>query len=321
VELNEEASEGAGQGDRQTFDTRATLAFLVELMLQRWAPAEPDPNPVKAFLGGEHVSFTLPGGRPGALLVHGFLGTPAEMRPLGESLRAAGWTSHGLLLPGFGAQIAELGEQQYGDWQAAVGHALDDLRREHSPVLVVGYSMGAALAISAVAAHPADGLVLLAPFWWGDSRVQRGIGVLLRPLLPPHFRPFRQADFSNPQIRRVIEEFFPELDPEDPAAQEELRRITIPVSVLDALVTTGKAAYREAADVGVPVLVVQGRGDPTVPSKQTRRLLERFDGRLHYLEVDGGHEFIRPLDPAWPKVRRSVIEFAASLLRGDGREG
>jgi alpha-beta hydrolase superfamily lysophospholipase len=59
------------------------------------------PQALLAFQGPEHLPFLWPGGQPAALLVHGFPGTPAEMRPLGEALHQAGWTAQGILLPGF----------------------------------------------------------------------------------------------------------------------------------------------------------------------------------------------------------------------------
>ena len=60
---------------------------------------------LRAYQGPEHEPFFWEAGEPAALLVHGFPGTPAEMRPLGEVLHEAGWTVHGVLLPGFGPQI------------------------------------------------------------------------------------------------------------------------------------------------------------------------------------------------------------------------
>ena len=56
----------------------------------------------KPFDGSEHRSFLWKGSDSAALLVHGFPGTPAEMRPLGTVLRNAGWTVRGLMLPGLG---------------------------------------------------------------------------------------------------------------------------------------------------------------------------------------------------------------------------
>ncbi len=54
------------------------------------------------FQGEEHQPFHWVAGPPAALLVHGFPGTPAELRPLGQALYEAGWTVSAPLLPGFG---------------------------------------------------------------------------------------------------------------------------------------------------------------------------------------------------------------------------
>ncbi|MEM7033366.1 MAG: alpha/beta fold hydrolase, partial [Chloroflexota bacterium] len=109
--------------------------------------------------------FHYLGGSSAALLVHGFPGTPAEMRPLGLVLHQQGWTVQGLLLPGFGPQIGNLFEQDYQIWCQAVLSALTALQKNHKTVLLVGYSMGGALALQTATQRPPDALVLVAPFW------------------------------------------------------------------------------------------------------------------------------------------------------------
>ena len=56
----------------------------------------------------EHEPFLFEAGSSRALLIHGFLGSPRELRPLAQELAAAGVTARGMLLPGFGAGIARL---------------------------------------------------------------------------------------------------------------------------------------------------------------------------------------------------------------------
>lgn len=109
------------------------------------------------FSGPEHAPFRLNGSEghtsdaaaPAALLVHGFGGTPAEMRGLAAALPGAGWTVEALLLPGFGADIATLTGRRYQEWLDAVMAAAQGLRDAgHRPLLLVGYSMGATLALA-----------------------------------------------------------------------------------------------------------------------------------------------------------------------------
>lgn len=117
----------------------------------------------KPFNGSQHRSFLWKGRDSAALLIHGFPGTPAEMRPLGAVLHDAGWTVHGVMLPGLGADIETLDTRTSQDWSDTVRQAAEELGRRHTTVLLVGYSMGGALALHAAKERP-DGLVLLAPF-------------------------------------------------------------------------------------------------------------------------------------------------------------
>jgi len=273
-----------------------------------------------AFQGPEHLPFLWPGGAPAALLVHGFPGTPAEMRPLGEALHKAGWSVQGLLLPGFGPQIATLDERRAGDWAAAVEEALCALKRDHSPILLVGYSMGAALAIGAAARATPDGLVLLAPFWWTGSPLQRALGALLRPLLPRSFRPLRRADFANPQLRRFVANFFPQADLDNPQTQEDLRQIDVPLSIVNQVRITGRTAYDQAPGVETPLLIVQGKHDEIVRLRFTRRLMKRFPHSPRYLEVDADHDLVTPAHTDWPAIEQAVLDFAASLPHAAGIE-
>ncbi|MDX1524529.1 MAG: esterase, partial [Anaerolineae bacterium] len=94
------------------------------------------------FHGQEHRPFHWSGGKRAALLVHGFPGTAAELRPLGRVLHKANWTVRGMLLPGFGPDIETLADRNTRDWLAAIKIELTALRRQHPTVMLIGYSMG-----------------------------------------------------------------------------------------------------------------------------------------------------------------------------------
>jgi carboxylesterase len=120
----------------------------------------------KPFDGSDHRSFLWQESDRAALLVHGFPGTPAEMRPLGTVLKGAGWTVRGLMLPGLGADIEKLDQCTSRMWLDAVQQAMEELKRQHSMILLVGYSLGAALGNQrrAAAGRPGTARALL-EFW------------------------------------------------------------------------------------------------------------------------------------------------------------
>jgi carboxylesterase len=266
------------------------------------------------FSGPEHQPFHLKGGERTAVLVHGFPGTPAEMRPLGEALHQAGWTVNGVLLPGFGPELETLPDRRHTDWINAVRLPLREAKEHGRSTLVVGYSMGGAVGSAAAAAEMPDGVVLLAPFW-------KATGLLwnLLPVLRHVFRtvkPFRlvKPDFSDPDVRRGIADFFPGVDLDDPAVQQSVRDFAVPTGVFHEVRLVGRAAARAARALEVPALVLQGTEDEAVRPDLTRDFVKRLAGQLHYRELAADHELVNPEKPAWPKVHRAVSDFAAQIV-------
>ena len=272
--------------------------------------------PPRAFSDPAHQPFLLAGGKAAALLVHGFPGTPAEMRPLAETLHEQGWTVQGILLPGFGSQLPDILDRGHGDWLEAVQRALATLKKQYAPVLLVGYSLGGALSLQAAASGRLEGLVLLSPFWRLGTALQRLIGPLLRPFLPRYFRPLHRADLDDPKLQRSLHEFFPDIDLQEPESRAWLRDLQIPVSVIDQIMKSGRRGYRSARSVSAPTLVVQGTEDELVPAQHTRMLAERMTAS-RYLEIPGGHNIVDGEGPGWRSLEQALIEFGRSIRQDE----
>jgi carboxylesterase len=91
--------------------------------------------------------FSYEGGKVGALMVHGFTGSPFSMRPWGEHLAAAGLTVLGPRLPGHGTRWQEMNLTRWQDWYGEVERGFDTLRGRCDQVFVMGLSMGGTLAL------------------------------------------------------------------------------------------------------------------------------------------------------------------------------
>lgn len=281
------------------------------------------------FSGPEHAAFRLNSSRspdgsrnsnddaPAALLVHGFGGTPAEMRALAEALHRDGWTAEALLLPGFGADIATLTMRQYTEWLDAVAAAAQRLRGAgQRPLLLVGHSMGATLVLTLAPTVRPDGLIVLAPFWWAEQPWTRAIEFFVRPFLPIGFRPLRKADFNDPKLREGIAKFVPGLNLDDPATQAAMRDFRVPLGLIDQVRELSRQMWAALPQVNAPMLVVQGTRDSVVRTPQTRRLLNRLPNGARYVEVDSEHDLTLPENPAWPQVEAAVVAFAREMLHG-----
>jgi len=250
-----------------------------------------NPKPLQAFHGSEHLPFSWIVGKPAALLIHGFPGTPAEMRPLGKALHQAGWSVEGILLPGFGSEIATLDERSYAEWILAVDDSLNELKNDHSPVILVGYSMGGAVSIISAANCRPDGLVLIAPFWRMFPPMKSFIGTVLKSFLPRYFQPFKEFDLSDPKVQSGIRNFLPHVDLNDPEVQDDISHTIVPVSLLDQQLTL-KLKEHLAKDVG--------------------------SGEVKYVEVDAEHDILSESSPSWTTIEKSILDFAGHLKNQSG---
>ena len=271
----------------------------------------PAQQPFAAFQSPEHATYAWERGPQAVLLVHGFPGTPAEMRRVGEVFAHAGWSGQSLLLPGFGAEFAMLGHKRHTDWDAAIDDALAALQPRYRHIVIAGNSMGGALALRAAAMNKVDGVVLFAPFWRVDSWIDKLYPMAERIL--PKVRPFVGANFSDPKFRNELQHFLPDADLADPAVQNAVRRLELPTRAIGQVRRAGQMGYAFSAQVTAPVLIFQGRGDVLVKPAVTQRLAARLPNLAGYVEVDGEHDLVRGIAPGWPTVAELLFRFAAQV--------
>jgi carboxylesterase len=107
------------------------------------------------------------GGRGvGVLLVHGFTGSPASMKPWAQALADQGYAVEVPLLPGHGTRWQDLNRVKWTDWYAEAEAAFDRLRGTCESVVVAGLSMGGCVVLR-LAEERGDqvaGVLLVNPF-------------------------------------------------------------------------------------------------------------------------------------------------------------
>jgi carboxylesterase len=91
--------------------------------------------------------FLHEGGPKGLLLLHGFTGSVAHMRPLGDALAHRGYTVMGINLPGHATTEKDLAKTGREQWLAAARDALLLLRGRCATVVAAGLSMGGLLSL------------------------------------------------------------------------------------------------------------------------------------------------------------------------------
>lgn len=274
------------------------------------------------FTHPDHDPFFMEGGKPGAVLVHGFPGTAFEMRHLGRVLHEDGWTVSGVRLPGFGPELANIIEYNNSDWVNHVLQTCQGLKTQgHTPILLVGFSFGGALAMQVAAREPIDGLVLLAPATWNEPPIIKVAADFLRAVMPISIQPMRHIPVDSPMLEQQFLQYLPEIDLEKPEQAEEIKHLKFPLYLLDQVREVGREGLAAAPKIAVPTLLIQGTGDKVVQPARTAKLQNKLDAPVTFKTVEGPHGLTMPQHPAFSQVAASTRAFARRILRYSKKEG
>jgi carboxylesterase len=243
--------------------------------------------------------------RPAILMIHGFTGSPDELRGAARLAFDAGFDVEAMLLPGHGADIARFHDVTRDDWLLAAREAWAGLRARAGRCYLAGYSLGGALATHLAAAHPPEAMLLFAPLVRIADR--RAFALPLVQRVVPRVKPFAQLDFSRPHVREFFETSLPGIEMDRPEVQQALREeYVMPTRLVNECRVVGREAGRLAARVTVPVEIIQGRPDHIVGHTNARWLVDHLGGPVRYHEIPGDHLIPFTAAPTWPAVAELV---------------
>ena len=210
--------------------------------------------------GGE--SFAAEGTNGcGVLLLHGSGDTPQTLRYLAGRLNDAGYGVEAPLLPGHGRSPRDFASASADEYLAAAQDALNAVRRGNDRVALVGLSMGGAVATQLAAKNTGiRALVLLAPYLVPPPTVTR---IARMSALWGLFTPYLEG--------RGEDSVF------DAAASVESRAYgTFSPGALRALVQTAARGLTGAANLDMPVMVVNSERDNRIPRGCAEEALRAF---------------------------------------------
>ncbi len=231
----------------------------------------------------------------GIVLCHGYMAAPLEVRQLAEYLGRLGFWVYAPRLKGHGTSPEDLATRSYLDWRNSVDHGYAIISNICKRVVAGGFSTGAGLALDLAV------------------RVKAVAGVFAVSA------PLRLKDFSSrfaPAVdmwNRLMERArqvgakkeFVENKPENPHINYSRNPISGVVE-LDRLMDDLEPRL---ADLNVPALVVQSRGDPVVDPKGSRKIFELIGtSEKEYLLFNFDRHGIL-LGEGAQKVHRAIGEF------------
>lgn len=242
---------------------------------------------VGGLSGGDPFEFD--GGPVGALMCHGFTGTPQSLRPWGEHLAAAGLTVSCPLLPGHGTRWQDLNRTTWVNWYGALEAAYDVLAGRCAAVFVLGLSAGATLALRLAECRP-EGVA--------------GV-VLVNPSLATTHRSFAVL----PLLRWIVPSVAgPANDIRKPGAVE-VAYDRAPLHALYSLTRLWRVVRADLGRVTAPLLVFRSSEDHVVEPVSTRLLLGGVSSSVAEERLLPDSYHVATLDHDAPEIFTSSVEF------------
>lgn len=220
--------------------------------------------------------FFIPGGSVGCLLVHGFTGTPKEMRMLGISLSEETYTILAPRLAGHATQVKDITRSSWEDWVSSVEDGLNLLKGCTDKQVVMGLSMGGVLALIAAARFDLAGVVSFSTpcSLPGDPRAR------FLPLLK-YF--IRQVPKGKPDWRNLE------------ASKDHTDYPYYPTHAIVELKELIEVMQSELSNIKIPAFFVQSRQDHGIPARSMDQLFSSIsstDKSKLWVE-NSGHVVIR----------------------------
>ena len=246
----------------------------------------------------EGDAFFWEGGEVGILLIHGFTATTAEVRPLAEVLHNNGYTVAGPLLPGHNTKPEHLNKVHWSDWVSAVDNMYQAMLNRCSKVFVGGESTGGLLALHLASNHPEVlGVLTFAP--------------ALRLTLKP----------SMYLLLTVLAPFVSHINKQNKHVDDNWQGYPVyPLKGTKQLIDFQREVETRLEYVSQPVLIVQGRQDPTVHPEVPEIICNSVSSsikELHWME-QSAHCVI--LDQEFEEVANISLAFIHYVISQNTNE-
>ena len=225
----------------------------------------------------------------GVLLVHGFTGSPASLKPWAQALGDQGYAVEVPLLPGHGTRWQDLNRVAWTEWYAESEAAFDRLRESCEAVVVGGLSMGGSLALR-LAEERGDqvsGVVLVNPFV--SSTRKELVALPLMKLVIPSLRGIVN-DIKKP-------------------GQDERGYDRVPLKALDSMLHGWKGLRRELPEVTQPILLFRSAEDHVVDPSSAAIIAREVSSRQVEERILENSYHVATLDNDAPAIFEESLDF------------
>jgi carboxylesterase len=239
--------------------------------------------------------FYFSGGPIGCLLVHGFTGTPKEMRWMGEYLSAKGYTVLGIRLAGHATRPEDLVRTRWQDWVASIEDGFHILKGSVESIFLMGLSLGGTLSLLFSSREPVQGVVAMSTL----------ISMPPDPRLPylEYLAWIKPSVAKGPPDWRNLE-----------AASDHIDYPNYPTRAIAELRDSVAEARAALPNIHIPVLLAHSRVDESVSPENAQYIYDNIgslDKEILWVE-NSGHVIIR--EPERMHVFQRVDHFIRRIM-------
>jgi len=233
--------------------------------------------------------------KPACLLIHGFTGTPKEMRWMGEFLNQQGYTCLGIRLTGHATDPEDMIRSRWTDWAASVEDGYSLLRGLTDNIFLMGLSMGGVLALLMSTRLNVRGVVAMStPYKLPDDPRLRHIELIAKAVS------FMPKNNDEPGASWFDKE----------AWKDHISYPQNPVRSIGELNKLLKEMRTALPQINVPVLLMHSKNDTYVLPENMELIyadLSNVMDKTKLYITESSH--VIPRDASRERVFRSALEF------------
>jgi carboxylesterase len=234
------------------------------------------------------------GDKTGILLLHGFTGSPFEMKYLVEAAQNKGYTVEAPLFKGHGTSVKELKSAHWIHWFEDAKKALFNLRKKCNKIVIIGLSMGATIGLHLAAHYQVEGVAALSP------------SIKLKPFK------LRYCRYLYPIIRYIRKNKTKNFS-EDFRQLDKMSYPKVPIKSIRQLHELNKHVMDDLTDIYVPILLMHSAKDKVIDAKSVRGMHDKISSahKIMLQLKESGH--IMSLDVEKEIVIREVLKFIGDI--------
>lgn len=234
--------------------------------------------------------FVFEAGDAAVLFIHGFTGAPGHLRTVGEAVREAGFSARGILLPGHGATIRDMGMSNGGQWLDACCSAFMEMEKKYRRVAVAGLSMGGLLAMLLAERFQPSCMILFAPAY----RYKRWTNHLSP--LAKHFK--REVKWNPPKDFEA-----------DFLSEYNFGYEGAPIAKVEDMTMLQRRAAEEIEKITCPTLILQSHRDESVHRTAPERIARGVSSAVKEIAWVDRSTHVCTIGPDRDYLNGRVIDF------------